>query len=37
MQSLTRDAYLLLQVNIICLLLFAVATVAITEHPAWFA
>ena len=28
--------YLLLQINIICLLLFMVGTMAIVKHPAWF-
>lgn len=29
-------AYLLLQVNVICLLLALIGSVAITKHPAWF-
>lgn len=36
MRVLNHEAHLLLQVNIICLLMFAIATVAITQHPAWF-
>jgi hypothetical protein len=31
-----ENEYVLLQANIICLLLFAIATVAVTGHPAWF-
>lgn len=30
------QGYLLLQINIICLLLFMVGTMAIVKHPAWF-
>ena len=28
--------YLLLQINVICLLLFLLGTTAIVKHPAWF-
>jgi hypothetical protein len=28
--------YLLLQINVICLLLFLIGTTAIIKHPAWF-
>ena len=28
--------YLLLQINVICLLLAVIGTAAIVEHPAWF-
>jgi hypothetical protein len=34
--SSDREDWALLQANIICLLLFAIATVVIAEHPAWF-
>jgi hypothetical protein len=33
---MSKDDYLGLQANAICLLLFLIATTAITEHPAWF-
>jgi hypothetical protein len=29
-------SYLLLQINVICLLLFLIGTTAIMKHPAWF-
>jgi hypothetical protein len=29
-------AYLLLRINIICLLLALIGSAAITKHPAWF-
>jgi hypothetical protein len=29
--------YLLLQINVICLLLALIGTAAIVKHPAWFA
>jgi hypothetical protein len=29
--------YLLLQINVICLLLALIGTTAIVKHPAWFA
>jgi hypothetical protein len=28
--------YLLLQINVICLLLFLIGTTAIVKHPGWF-
>lgn len=28
--------YLLMQINIICLLLFLVGTTAVVKHPGWF-
>jgi hypothetical protein len=28
--------YLLLQINVICVLLFLIATTAIVNHPDWF-
>ena len=31
-----NDEYLTLQSNIICLLLFFVSVLLITQHPAWF-
>jgi hypothetical protein len=31
-----NDDYLTLQSNIICLLLFFVSVLLITQHPAWF-
>jgi hypothetical protein len=36
MRLLNEKECLLLQANIICLLLFAIAAVAITQHSAWF-
>jgi hypothetical protein len=30
------QGYLLLQINIICLLLFMASTMAIVQHPGWF-
>jgi hypothetical protein len=36
-QCCNGDApYLLLQINIICLLLALIGSAAITKHPAWF-
>jgi hypothetical protein len=32
----TKNDYLALQVNIICLLLALIGSTAIIEHPAWF-
>ena len=32
----TDFGHLLLQINIICLLLFLLGTAAIVKHPAWF-
>jgi len=29
-------AYLLLQINVICLLLFLIGTAAVVKHPDWF-
>jgi hypothetical protein len=36
MRHKSDDNYLSLQMNIICLLLFFVAVILITQHPAWF-
>jgi hypothetical protein len=33
----TNTSYLSLQANIICLLLALIGSMAIVEHPAWFA
>jgi hypothetical protein len=36
MRDKSNDDLLPLQANIICLLLFFVAVILITQHPAWF-
>ena len=36
MRHKSNNDYLPLQANIICMLLFFVAVMLITQHPAWF-
>ena len=31
-----NDSYSVLQANIVCLLLFLIATTAVVQHPSWF-
>ncbi len=36
MGSMSKDDYLAMQANIICLLLFFIAAAAVVRYPAWF-